>query len=436
MFPTPMKLGLRRWFKCRYCRNPKDDEGRFSCRTAFSSEQICGRAGHCGLKTHADKRQQATAKPENAAAPIKMLLVPKAAPSSQGEAAGSSTDTPTSAAPLQADAPAEEEEEKPAPPPKKDCRGLGWEETDKGQSWGELYKAYLYFVEGGPNASNKFTIEKTVTSLVPRARDCTHAGKMWQHGVQCCKPCHLVRTDHNRVAKNAILAADKIVHSVELLGKATLTKSDLAFLQHAIIERPAVTGNEAFGRLRNAVRIRIQLETSARKLPPELRGTSGEKLFQLVLDVYGQGKAAHWENSVVHHMVLSLLQKISGQECPHISAKLFAFGRALRHLHKPSYEFFRLNAEVGPHVESIRRFEAAKDKDKQELIIARTPQGLSKFHSLGLSLLQVRIYLRGGGKTERASGNTSFFNKQNSQIYIYIHIERSIYIYIYILVYM
>ena len=74
-------------------------------------------------------------------------------------------------------------------------------------------------------------------------------------------------------------------------------------------------------------------------------------------------------------MMLNLLQKLVGQPSPAISAKLFAFGRVLRHLHRPSYDFFRLNAGVGPHVENIRKMEANKFKDNQEIIIQRTAEG-------------------------------------------------------------
>ena len=74
----------------------------------------------------------------------------------------------------------------------------------------------------------------------------------------------------------------------------------MSYLQHGILDRPPTTGNEAFSRLRDAVKIRMMLQGSAQKMPEELRGTSGETLFELVVEVYNKGKAPALENSVVH----------------------------------------------------------------------------------------------------------------------------------------
>ena len=92
-------------------------------------------------------------------------------------------------------------------------------------------------------------------AFLAKATDCTGNGRKWQHGVHCCQLCHQVRTDANSTAKTAVLLADKIVHSVSLLGKPRLDKSDIGYLQHAILDRPTTSGNEAFTRLKDAVKI-------------------------------------------------------------------------------------------------------------------------------------------------------------------------------------
>ena len=47
-----MKEGL--WFKCKYCKNPKDPKGKFACRTPFSVETILPPRGHVSKKSHQD----------------------------------------------------------------------------------------------------------------------------------------------------------------------------------------------------------------------------------------------------------------------------------------------------------------------------------------------------------------------------------------------
>ena len=57
---------------------------------------------------------------------------------------------------------------------------------------------------------------------------------------------------------------DKFVHAGALLGQNKLSKSDTAFLQpfrqHTVVGRPQVFGNEAFGRFKEAVKVRLQAE--------------------------------------------------------------------------------------------------------------------------------------------------------------------------------
>lgn len=349
----PLEEG--KWFICKFCRNPKDTEGKFGCRTPFSSEQITSvRAGHCAGKAHKEKKAAQT--------PITALLAPK------NESSGSASVQPAAEPEPQAQPETEQKAHKI-------CHGLGFEVTDKDQDWPELYKAYLYFIQGAPKASTKFMVEASAGTYTSRATDCAGIGLKWQHRVQCCKQCHAVRTDPNNVAKSALLKMDKFLYALALLSHRSLTKADLSYLKHCILERPSASGTEAFHRLKDAAQIRVQLETSSQKMPLEFKGTSGETLFNLVLQIYGQGKAAELENSVVHHMMLNLLQKLAGKPHPHISAKLFALGRVMRHLHKPTYEFFRLNALVGPHVDTIKKAEAKQSKADQELVILRTPDG-------------------------------------------------------------
>ena len=102
----------------------------------------------------------------------------------------------------------------------------------------------------------------------------------------------------------------------------------------------------------------MYLATSSKKVPDELAGTSGMHFFSLVAKVYESGKGGELEGSVVHHMMLHLLQQLAGVPHPQVSSKLFALARAMRRIHKPSYEFFRLNTLVGPHVKTIQKFEA------------------------------------------------------------------------------
>ena len=125
------------------------------------------------------------------------------------------------------------------------------------------------------------------------------------------------------------------------------------YLQHAVLERPAVFGNLAFGRFRDAVKVRLQMEANPKKLPAELANVCNEKFFELIAEVYQCGKGGELEGSVVYHMMMHLLQRFAGTPHPQISSKLFALARAMRHIHKPSYDFFRMNTLVGPHVKDM-----------------------------------------------------------------------------------
>ena len=52
-----LDLDKGKWFKCMHCRNPKDVEGKFHCRTPFSGEQVTGSRGHIESKLHQDRKE-------------------------------------------------------------------------------------------------------------------------------------------------------------------------------------------------------------------------------------------------------------------------------------------------------------------------------------------------------------------------------------------
>ena len=425
-----------KWFKCKYCKNAKDAENKFSCRTPFSAEQVTSKRGHMHNKTHQEQKEHAQTKPK-----LKTLLAKQV---EQGAA--------------KQDAPAEVQ------PRSWPCQGTGWDITDPDQNWQGLYKAYLYFINGADKASSKFTIEVQDAIYRVKSVGCTGSGLLgWQHRVKCCKPCHLLRTDQDQTAKKALQRVDAILHASSLVARASLSKSDIAFLKHSVMERPNATGNDAFHRFREAVKVRLEFEASTRALPESLKGSAGEGLMKLVVDVYGQGRGGDFENSVVHHMAVNLLQKLAGKPNPQISGKLFAMARVLVRLHKPSYEFFKANTLVGPHVDYIRQYEAKHHKDVQELVVSRTDKGRGSASKRTphltpplahrdldgdeRSFIYIHIYIyicvniyihrererereraRGReGERERGRDQTcTYISKRYTYIYIYIHIYISL----------
>ena len=93
------------------------------------------------------------------------------------------------------------------------------------------------------------------------------------------------------------------------MGLVVLSESDVAFLQHAIMERPVSSGNQAFSRCRDVVRVRLQQVESSRQIPDELVGTSSEDFLTLISEVYSKGKGEELENTVVHHMMMHVLHR-------------------------------------------------------------------------------------------------------------------------------
>ena len=80
-------------------------------------------------------------------------------------------------------------------------------------------------------------------------------------------------------------------------------------MQHSILERPGAYGNAALGRFRDAVEVRLYFATSSKKVPDEIVGTSGMRFFTLVANVYESGNGGELEGSVLHHMMMHLLQQ-------------------------------------------------------------------------------------------------------------------------------
>ena len=136
-------------------------------------------------------------------------------------------------------------------------------------------------------------------------------------------------------------------------------------------------GNGAFARLRDAVKTRLTAETALvpLQLPAELRSMAGERFLQGVLDIYEKGNGAVLEESVVLHMASHFVQKLAGNPHPHTSAKLFALARAPRHLHKPSYEFLRLNSLV------LRGITSNTTQGAVHILIARVKMCCSGFQT-------------------------------------------------------
>ena len=74
-----------KWFQCKVCRNPRSSDGRFDCRTPFSSESITSaRAGHMSKKSHVDRMNAASAGSKSSGLmsflQVKQELSPKSTP--------------------------------------------------------------------------------------------------------------------------------------------------------------------------------------------------------------------------------------------------------------------------------------------------------------------------------------------------------------------
>ena len=46
-----------RWFECKFCTNPRNAKGRFTCKL-FGSSEIIGDRGHITTTTHKEKKAQ------------------------------------------------------------------------------------------------------------------------------------------------------------------------------------------------------------------------------------------------------------------------------------------------------------------------------------------------------------------------------------------
>ena len=172
-------------------------------------------------KSHKEKKAQSMGSPQgSAAAWLKTILQIKVAAKipEHSDKQDPPTTTTTETVPSASSKP-------PMP-----CKGMGWETTDGSQPWQDLFGTYMFYVEGAAKASTKFTIERANKAFSAKSSDCTHRSQNGsQHGNKCCKPCHLLRCDHDKVARTAIQGMDKLIHASELLGQNCLSKSENNF---------------------------------------------------------------------------------------------------------------------------------------------------------------------------------------------------------------
>ena len=152
-----------KWYKCKVCFNQKESDGRFSCRTAFSSESITGQRGHMGTKSHLDRAN--AQKPTETASTLKGFL--KAAPQISSESTPTAKPMQPASTAMSSDGTEVKETVVVEPSknkPKIECQGLGWERDDP--SWLLCYRAYLMYVEEGEKASSTVTVQKLCSKFV------------------------------------------------------------------------------------------------------------------------------------------------------------------------------------------------------------------------------------------------------------------------------
>ena len=158
-----------KWFKCKLCSNSRNKDNKFVCRP-FAASEITGQRGHMETKSHTDKKA-GVAVP----APVTVTtLLAQGAPSGEQACATAATATPAGAAATMPDASSTPK----APTP---CEGFGWEKSEPTLPWQHWYGTYVFFVEGAPKASSKFTIERVGGTFKAKSTDCTGTGlKGWQ----------------------------------------------------------------------------------------------------------------------------------------------------------------------------------------------------------------------------------------------------------------
>ena len=249
------------------------------------------------------------------------------------------------------------------------CQGLGFHITDDKSDWRTTYRVYANYIEGGEKSSTKFGITIANGVYTCTAAGCTGIGKKgWKHKVVCCSLCHAARVDKDQVVKNALNRASQINIALDLLGKGDLSKPDKEFLQHAILERPLVYGNMNFAKLKDIVKVRLLAHERKGSLPQVLQCWEQDGFLKAFVKAAESGNLPTLEQSMVYHMMLNFLQSLDGNPSAKISSKLFAFCRALRCVSRSSYEFFRTNTLVGPHVKYIQEVEAGV-KDAEDVIV-------------------------------------------------------------------
>ena len=353
------------WFSCKFCKNAKDKDGKYYCRSGnpFSPELVTGKAGHFENRTHKERKKAAITSPADSPVPAVLQLLAAAPAPALLPAPGEPSATEASA---------------PSELPKEvlRCQGLGFEITDA--SWNQLYRLYAYYVEGADRSSKKLVIKSEGEKYSVHSTSCEGEGKKgWRHKVVCCKQCHEARTDPNNSVKVALLICKKLRIAADLMAAGNLTDADREFLQHAVVERPLAQGNENFKVLRDTVKMKILSLENETVLPEIFRNWSSDNFLREFVKAVLTGKLSTLEKSIVYHMMLNFLQRLNGQPTAQLSSKLFAFCRGLRTLNRSSYEFFRSNTLVGPHIKTIQKAES-KQKESDDPIVVDTPEAIKK----------------------------------------------------------
>ena len=111
-----LDLANGKWFKCKHCPNPTDSEGKFSCRSPFSSLHIVGKTSHMELKTHQTNKEAAEKKKPLAG------FFPKQTPNTGGPNSPGGEEQQTSV-------------EQVLPKPKPVCQGACWDKTEPTVKW-------------------------------------------------------------------------------------------------------------------------------------------------------------------------------------------------------------------------------------------------------------------------------------------------------------
>ena len=132
-----------------------------------------------------------------------------------------------------------------------------------------------------------------------------------------------------------------------------------------------------FATLKDIVKVRLLAHERKGSLPQVLQCWEQDGFLKAFVKAAESGNLPTLEQSMVYHMMLNFLQSLDGNPSAKISSKLFAFCRALRCVSRSSYEFFRTNTLVGPHVKYIQEVEAGV-KDAEDVIVDYSASAMRK----------------------------------------------------------